>query len=227
MYFYCNPETLKLLKHKRRIFYTLAILLLVAIITIFICDGIIDNVSRGKIYSEVQAIPENNVGLLLGTGKLLSNGYENLYYRYRINAAAELLKAGKIKYLVISGDNSRKGYDEPNDMRSDLIAAGVDSAVIFLDYAGFRTFDSIVRLREIFGQTKVTIISQQFHNQRAIYIASREGIDAIGFNARDVGNKFGWRTRLREKLARVKVFVDMVTGKTPKFLGEKVLIPAS
>ena len=167
------------------------------------------------------------MGLLLGTGKLLSNGYENLYYRYRINAAADLWKAGKIKYLVISGDNSRKGYDEPSDMRADLMLLGVDSAAIYLDYAGFRTFDSIVRLREIFGQTKVTIISQLFHNQRAIYIAKREGIEAIGFNARDVSQKIGWRVKFREKLARVKVFVDFVTGKKPKFLGEKVLIPAS
>jgi SanA protein len=218
---------LKLFKKTRRIFYLLAILLVVAIITVFICDRVIDNASDGRLYSDVQQVPENKVGMLLGTVKLLANGYENLYYRYRIAAAADLLKAGKIKYLVISGDNSREGYDEPSDMRADLIAAGVDSTVIFLDYAGFRTFDSIVRLREIFGQAKVTIISQQFHNQRAIYIAKREGIDAIGFNARDVGKKFGWRVQFREKLARVKVFVDMVTGKKPKFLGEKVLIPAS
>ena len=218
---------MKLLNNKRRIFYTLAILFIITIITVFICDRVIDNASDGRLYSDVQAIPENNVGLLLGTGKLLSNGYENLYYRYRINAAADLWKAGKIKYLVISGDNSRKAYDEPSDMRADLMLLGVDSAAIYLDYAGFRTFDSIVRLREIFGQTKVTIISQLFHNQRAIYIAKREGIEAIGFNARDVSQKIGWRVKFREKLARVKVFVDFVTGKKPKFLGEKVLIPVS
>ena len=218
---------MKLLNNKRRIFYTLAILFIITIITVFICDRVIDNASDGRLYSDVQAIPENNVGLLLGTGKLLSNGYENLYYRYRINAAADLWKAGKIKYLVISGDNSRKGYDEPSDMRADLMLLGVDSTAIYLDYAGFRTFDSIVRLREIFGQTKVTIISQLFHNQRAIYIAKREGIEAIGFNARDVSQKIGWRVKFREKLARVKVFVDFVTGKKPKFLGEKVLIPVS
>ena len=218
---------MKLLNNKRRIFYTLAILFIITIITVFICDRVIDNASDGRLYSDVQAIPENNVGLLLGTGKLLSNGYENLYYRYRINAAADLWKAGKIKYLVISGDNSRKGYDEPSDMRADLMLLGVDSTAIYLDYAGFRTFDSIVRLREIFGQTKVTIISQLFHNQGAIYIAKREGIEAIGFNARDVSQKIGWRVKFREKLARVKVFVDFVTGKKPKFLGEKVLIPVS
>jgi SanA protein len=216
---------LKLLKHKRKLIILLAALLVAAAITIFTCDRIIENASSKKIYSDVQAIPFNNVGLLLGTGKYLSSGYENAYYRYRINAAAALLKSGKIKYLVISGDNSRKEYDEPSDMRADLIAAGIDSTVIYLDYAGFRTFDSIVRLKKIFGQDRVTIISQPFHNQRAIYIAKKEGINAVGFNAQDVGKNYGFRVQVREKLARVKVFVDMLTGKEPKFLGEKITIP--
>lgn len=217
---------MQLLKHKRKILLTLGALIIVAVIVIFTCDRIIENATAEKIYSDVNDIPFNNVGLLLGTGKYLKSGYENAYYRHRINAAATLIKSGKIKYLVISGDNSRKEYDEPNDMRSDLMAAGVDSTLIYLDYAGFRTFDSIVRLREIFGQDKVTIISQPFHNQRAIYIASQEGINAIGFNAQDVNNRYGFKVQVREKLARVKVFVDMVIGTKPKFLGEKVVIPS-
>jgi SanA protein len=217
---------LKLLKHKRKLLLGFVILIIAGAIAIFTCDRIIENASSEKIYSDVQAIPYNHVGLLLGTGKLLSNGYENHYYRYRINAAVQLLKSGKIKYLVISGDNSRKEYDEPSDMRADLIAAGIDSSVIYLDYAGFRTFDSIVRLKKIFGQEKVTIISQKFHNQRAIYIAKKEGINAVGYNAQDVGSNYGFRVQVREKLARVKVFVDMFTGKEPKFLGQQISIPS-
>lgn len=217
---------MKLRQPKRKYILLFAALIIAVIITIFICDRVIENASSGKIYTDVQSIPHNNVGLLLGTAKFLSSGYENAYYRYRINAAVELLKSGKIKYLVISGDNSRKEYDEPGDMRADLMAAGIDSTVIYLDYAGFRTFDSIVRLKEIFGQNKVTVISQLFHNQRAIYIAKKEGIDAIGFNARDVSANYGFKVQLREKLARVKVFVDMLTGKEPKFLGEKIIIPS-
>jgi SanA protein len=107
-------------------------------------------------------------------------------------------------------------------MREDLIAAGVDSTHIYRDYAGFRTFDSMVRAREIFGQDSVTVISQPFHNERALYIAQREGISAISFNARDVGKRFGFKTQLRERFARVKVFVDYAFGKKPRFLGEKV-----
>lgn len=214
------------IKLKRKHLFILIALVVAVVITVFTCDRIIENATADRIYSDVTTIPANNVGLLLGTGKFLSSGYENAYYRHRINAATALLKSGKIKYLVISGDNSRKEYDEPSDMRADLIAAGIDSTVIYLDYAGFRTFDSIVRLKKIFGQNKVTIISQLFHNQRAIYIAKKEGIDAIGFNARDVSANYGFRVQVREKLARVKVFVDMLTGKEPKFLGEKINIPS-
>ena len=102
---------------------------------------------------------------------------------------------------------------------------GIDSSLIYCDYAGFRTFDSMVRLKEIFGQSAATIISQPFHNERAIYIAAREGIAAIGFNAHDVDSQSGLRTQIREKFARTKVFIDYLTGKQPRFLGEKILLP--
>lgn len=214
------------MRKKRIIWYSILAVVPVCLITVFTCNYIIDNTAKGKLYTDAGSIPYNKVGLLLGTSKKLSSGYPNLYYTYRIDATVRLLKEGKIKYLVISGDNGRKEYSEPEDMRADLIAAGIDSSVIFLDYAGFRTFDSIVRLREIFNQDSVTIISQQFHNERALYMARREGITAVAFNATDVNAKYGFRVQLREKLARVKVFVDYWFGKKPKFLGEKVIIPA-
>ena len=150
----------------------------------------------------------------------------NLFYKYRIDATVSLMNAGKIKYVVVSGDNHIEEYNEPEMMKADLMAQGIDSTKIFLDYAGFRTFDSMVRLREIFGQKSVTVISQAFHNERAIYIGSREGIASIGYNAKDVGKSFGLRVQLREKLARVKVFVDYLFGTDPHFLGPKIEIPA-
>ena len=206
--------------------YSLLALVPICLITLFLCNRIIINTAKGKLYTDTKLIPYNKVGLLLGTSKYINAGYPNYYYTYRIEAATRLLKEGKIKYLVISGDNGRKEYNEPEDMRADLMAAGIDSSVIFLDYAGFRTFDSIVRLKAIFGQDSVTIISQPFHNERAIYLATKEGIHAIGFNAADVGVKSGFLVQLREKLARVKVFVDYFIGQKPKFLGSKVIIPA-
>ena len=182
--------------------------------------------ASGNIYEDVAQVPYHKVGLLLGTAKFDRQQHPNPYYVYRIEAAIRLIKNGKIKYLIISGDHSRLTYDEPGDMRADLISAGIDSTIIFLDYAGFRTFDSMIRLKEIFGQTSVTIISQQFHNERAVYIAKRLGIRAVGFNAAAVRGNQGASTRFREKFARIKLFVDFWLGTGPKFLGKKISIPA-
>jgi SanA protein len=214
------------MRKRKLIWYSLFALIPVCLITVVTCNYIINSTAKGKLFTDAGTIPYNKVGLLLGTSKKLSSGYPNLYYNYRIEAATQLLKKGKIKYLVISGDNSRKEYSEPEDMRADLIAAGIDSTVIFLDYAGFRTFDSVVRLKKIFSQDSVTIISQQFHNERALYMARKEGITAIAFNAKDVSAQYGFTVQMREKFARVKVFVDYLFGKKPKFLGQKVIIPA-
>jgi SanA protein len=213
------------MKRKKIFLFSILGLLVGTLLVIVIANLSIERSARGKLYSDAGTIPYNKVGLLLGTSKMLANGYVNLYYRYRIEAAADLFRNQKIRYIIISGDNSRKEYNEPMDMRSDLMAAGVDSSRIYLDYAGFRTFDSMVRLKEIFDVDTVTVISQQFHNERAIFIGSKEGIAAIGFNARDVDASSGLKVAAREKLARVKVFVDYLFGKKPKFLGEKVRIP--
>lgn len=197
------------------------------LLVIIYCDKQIEISSNGRIYSDILNVPHNHVGLLLGTGKHLTSGSLNPYYKYRIDAASELINAGKVEYLIISGDNSRMDYNEPEMMRSDLIAAGIDSTLIFLDFAGFRTLDSIIRLKVIFSQDSVTVISQEFNNQRALFIASKERIAAIGYNARDVSVKSGLRTQLREKLARVKAFADYLFGTKPKYLGPKVNIPVS
>nr|BFF40640.1 hypothetical protein BACY1_24450 [Tenacibaculum mesophilum] len=141
-----------------------------------------------------------------------------------MNAAVELYKAEKIDFILVSGDNGSEGYDEPTDFKNDLIESGIPESKIYLDYAGFRTLDSMVRVKEIFGQTSVTIISQQFHNERALYLANHFDIEAIGYNARGVSGKKAMKVQLREYLARVKVFVDILLNVNPKFLGEPVEI---
>ena len=203
----------------------LTALILSAVIAIIICEKIITNNSRGKLYTEINSIPFNKVGLLLGTSKYLKGGGLNPYYVFRIEATVKLIKGVKIKYVIISGDNGTKEYNEPKMMRNDLIKSGIDSSCIFLDYAGFRTFDSMVRLQEIFSQKSVTVISQQFHNERAIYTANRLGISAIGFNATDLTNSQGFKVQFREKFARVKVFLDFIFGNHPKYLGSRIAIP--
>lgn len=210
----------------RKLILVCALLFFLAAVSPFFCDAVIRNAAEGKLYDDVNQLPEKHTGLLLGTAKFLRDGQtENPYYRYRIQAAATLLKAGKIQYLVISGDNSRKTYSEPDDMRKDLMALGIDSNRLFLDYAGFRTFDSVVRLRAIFNQSDVCIISQKFHNERALYIAQLQGIEAVAYNAQDVGKAFGFKVMVREKFARVNVFTDYLLFTRPKFLGPPVSIP--
>ena len=123
---------------------------------------------------------------------------------------------------MISGDNSRTDYNEPQDMKNELVRLGTPAERIYLDYAGFRTYDSVIRLSAIFGQEHFTVISQEFHNQRAVYIAKTLGLDVVGFNAAPVD---GINIRIREKFARVKVFLDFLIDKKPKFLGERISIP--
>lgn len=209
---------------KRKLLRIIIVIALLCTITIIICNRKIKRFADSKTYTEVTAIPHNDVGLLLGTSPKLKNGNNNLYFDYRILAAAELYKARKIRYILISGDNRKKDYNEPEEMKKALIQKGVPESAIYLDYAGFRTLDSVVRAKEVFGQSRITIISQRFHNERAIYLAEQNGIDAIGYNAQDVNTYAGIKTNARELLARVKMFIDLAIDKQPHFLGEKIVI---
>ena len=197
------------------------------LLLILFCNWKIELTCKTSLYSNLKQVPANKVGLVLGTSKWLRDGRPNLYFKYRIQAAYALYKAGKIKYILVSGDNGFESYNEPREMHNALVKLGVPSEAIVLDYAGFRTLDSVVRCKKVFGQQNVTIISQPFHNKRALYIASNYGMKAIGFNARDVNLYTGFKTQLREKLARVKVFIDLyLINKQPKFLGDKIEIGA-
>lgn len=199
------------------------ILIVSCLVFVIICFSIVRNNAENRLYSDVENIPYNKVGLLLGTAPTTLSGTRNLYFDYRIDAAAALFKAGKIDYILVSGDNHSSDYDEPSCMRDSLMARGIPQDKIILDYAGFRTLDSVVRAKEIFGQESITIISQQFHNERALYLAKFYGIDAIGYDAKDViFRKNKLKIMCREFLARVKMFIDLYTGKQPKFLGEKI-----
>ncbi len=195
------------------------------LLALLACDWTIRLSARPHLHDSLADVPFNRVGLVLGTSDRARGGGSNLFFRHRIAAAAALYHAGKVEHLLVSGDNGTLNYNEPWRMRRALIAAGVDSARITLDFAGFRTLDSVVRAREVFGLSGFTVISQRFHNERAVFLARRKGIDAIGFNAADPPAWWGIRTWLRERLARVKVFIDLLTGTQPRFLGDPVSIP--
>ena len=191
---------------------------------VFWANFTIDSETEDNVTSEISKLPNEKVGLLLGTSKTLANGSPNPYFFNRIKAAAELYHSGKIQNIIVSGDNSRKNYNEPEDMKNELVKAGVPVEKIYEDFAGFRTLDSVVRAKEIFGQKSFIVISQQFHNERAVYLARKNGIEAFGYNAKDVNKYAGFKTNAREKLARAKVFWDFLFDVDPKFGGEKILI---
>lgn len=208
----------------KTIFKVLGTILFIILVVIIACNFTISNTTKGKTYFDTNTIPSNRVGLILGTSNRTTDGSSNPYYTYRINAAVALYKAKKIKFILISGDNGTIYYNEPDTIKKDLIKAGIPEQFIFLDYAGFRTLDSMVRAKFIFGLDKVTVISQKFHNERAIYIAQRKGLEAIGFNAQDLSTSEGMKVRLREYLARVKVFIDVLLNTQPKFYGNTIEI---
>lgn len=200
------------------------LLLIALILVIFVCNIIISSTAEGQTYSNTDTVPANRVGLVLGTSNRLTNGSPNPYYTYRIDATIALYKARKIEFVLVSGDNGSIYYNEPNTIKKDLINGGIPEHVIFLDYAGFRTLDSMFRAKFVFGLDKVTVISQKFHNERAIYIAKQKGLKAIGFNAQDISTSQGLKVQIREYLARVKVFIDMVLNTQPKFYGATIEI---
>jgi SanA protein len=210
-------------KWSKRLFLSVGIVVLFT----FMCDRWIISNTKKQVFNDIKLLPDNKVGLVLGTVKGASDGRRNLFFDYRIKAAVELFRAGKIKHIIVSGDNHVAGYDEPSDMRDALMAEGIPSSCITLDYAGFRTFDSVPRCKKVFGQSKFTIISQKFHNERALFIANKsEGIDAVAYNAQEVSFSFHPKTFIREYFARVKCVLDVYLLNTkPKFLGKPEVLP--
>jgi Uncharacterized membrane protein len=211
--------------YKKRIILSVIIIAIIIVFISTICHTIVKKSVSDKMYNNLAEIPYNKVGLLLGTAPITPQGEHNYYFDYRIDAATELYKAGKVSYILVSGDNHSEDYDEAGWMKEALIKQGVPDSAIVLDYAGFRTFDSVVRAKEIFGHNNLTIISQQFHSERAVYLAEHFGISAIAYNAKDVNilrKKIKMSTR--EPLARVKLYLDLITNKQPKYLGDKIQI---
>ncbi|MGK7958509.1 MAG: vancomycin high temperature exclusion protein [Crocosphaera sp.] len=209
----------------RRQFVTMSSILVVSFLLLVISvDWYINTQFNQSIYSDINQIPRKKIALVLGTSKYVNNSqktYYNAYYAYRIKAAAQLYQAGKVDGILVSGDNSTEFYDEPSHMTEDLIKMGVPAQYINQDYAGFRTLDSIVRAKEVFGLENYTIVSQKFHCQRALYIAQAKAQNPIAFSASDIQSVAGIKTRLREVFARFKAFLDCKILRTnPKFLGK-------
>lgn len=184
-------------------------LLFASLVFILLCNFWVVYCTKQYNYFSIQNLPSNDVALVLGTSRKTERGKENLFFKYRMEATARLFKEGKIKYIILSGNNDSEYYNEPLDMQRALLNLGIPENVMTLDYAGFRTFDSVVRCKEVFNQDNFTVISQNFHNARALYIARSEGINAISFAAQDVPDGYSIRTLIREYLARPKAVLDV------------------
>ena len=201
------------MKILKRIIIVVLLAPLFGMLIIAFCNMTIIQYSKGRVYNNVKEIPYKEVGLLLGTSPTTINGWTNIYYTYRIDAAVKLYKAKKICRILISGDGKDKSYDEPKFMRRELIKRGIPAHKITLDKKGLRTYDSVINAKETFGLSNFTVISQRFQNERAIYLAGHNDIDAIGFNAKDAPNQKGKsavKVRIREVFAKVKVFMDLI-----------------
>jgi len=178
-----------------------------------------------KVYDSLENIPNGKVGLVLGTTSKLRTGQDNPYFEERINSATELFMGEKIEHLLLSGDNNTVYYNEPVKMREALLEKGIPETAITLDYAGFRTLDSVVRCKEIFGQERITIVTQRFHSYRALFISSYYGIDAVAIAAQNTSFPASMRVTIRELIARPMAVIDLYILKTsPKFLGQKEYI---
>ncbi|RUM76939.1 MAG: vancomycin resistance protein [Sulfurovum sp.] len=198
------------------------ILFIVGVMILYSIDRYVVKMGN-MLYDSVEKIPSKDAALLLGTAKYVKRGKQNYFYMYRIRAAVALWKAGKIKAIVVSGDNGTRYYDEATAMYKDLVKAGIPAKYISKDYAGFRTLDSVIRAEAIFGLKDYIIISQKFHLERALFLAKVKGQKAIGFVAKDIpGTKAAYKMQLREYLARVKAFLDVyILNTQPKFYGKK------
>lgn len=207
----------------KKINFTIQLLISLTILSISSSLLFISISTNKNIYNEVEGLPYNRVGVIPGCNKYIATGVINSYYTERINAGVKLYNSGKIDYILVSGDNAHASYDEPREMMNSLIESGVPRNRIYADYAGFRTLDTIVRAKEVFQQERVTFISQNFHNQRGVFIGQSIDLNVVAYNAGVTSMKYGLKTEFREIFAKVKMLIDIyVIDKKPKFLGDKI-----
>lgn len=184
--------------------------------------------ARGRTFADPAAAPEAPAALVLGTSKTLANGRVNVHWRGRMDAAAALWKAGKVKHFLVSGDNRRHDYNEPRDMRDGLIERGVPPERITMDFAGLRTLDSVIRAREIFGLERVVIVSDDFHLPRALWLADRRGLEAAGFHGPPLPWSLSGKSRAREWLARLKAAgEEWILRRGARHYGERIPLPVT
>lgn len=205
---------MKKIKTKKIVLFA-GVCLLVVIGIIMTCHVLVVNNAKGRTYDNLADIPQREIGLLLGTSPITPQGGHNFYFDNRIKAAADLYHSGKIKKILASGGDysltEKHGCDEPTAMRDSLVAYGVPDTCIIEHWQGWRTINSIEAVRDLYDFDNITIISQKYHNERALYQADHLGITAIGYNAEPSPiRRNRIKNTIREYFARVKLFLDLI-----------------
>ncbi len=181
----------------------------------------------GHCSPKAEDCPGQSVGLVLGCSKYVARGRVNYYFQGRMDAAEALWKSGRARCLIVSGDNRHRSYNEPRDMKNELIRRGVPAERIVCDFAGLRTYDSVVRAQRVFGADKLVIVSQPGHAARAVATARRLGVAARGLAAPlgPLNRRSLLKQGCRERAARVAMLFDLLLGHDPKHLGEPIALP--
>lgn len=204
--------------------FVVGALALAVVLLAWLAERRLEQLADPYLVDDPAKLPEVDVGLVLGAAPIGPEGGPNRYFEYRLDAAAALWRAGKVKYLLVSGDNSRSDYDEPSAMRAGLIARGVPASAIYRDFAGVRTRDSMLRAKSVFGQQRLIVVSQGFHAARAIFLARGEGIEAWGLAARDVDRAYSIFTELRRYPSAVRAYLDVWLDTPPRHAGPSIAV---
>lgn len=219
------PQLFLKMAERRIIIGALLLLASLVVITALYATSRVDRAAQGRVLSDLSVLQPMRVALVLGCSPRLKDGRRNPFFESRMDAAATLLKSGKVERLLLSGDNHIVGYDEPTWMREALLSRGADPSALVLDYAGFSTFDSMVRARDVFGLNQFTIVTQERHAKRAVFLAEQLGLRTQAFAAQSIGGGFGVREKARELLARVRALLDTTLfPRRPGFLGPRIEI---
>lgn len=213
---------------RKRILLTALFSALALVLLLTVSEGITHLMARGHCHDDLQNCPENRVGLVLGCSKMVGR-WPNRFFTGRMDAAAELWHAGKLRCIIVSGDNRTRYYNEPRDMKEALVARGVPADVIVEDFAGLCTYDSVVRARHVFGAEGILIVSQPDHVRRAVAIARCKGMDAEGYGAPLELGTLSSRIRscVRERGARLAMLYDLLTHRSPTHMGQRIALPVS
>jgi SanA protein len=208
----------------KKIIKLILIILILGTISLFSIDAYVKNTGKKYLYQNItKYLPNKQTALILGA-KVYENGQMSDMLLDRVQTAIELHQQGKVEKILVSGDHGRENYDEVNAVKKYLLEQNIFAEDIFLDHAGFDTYDSIYRAKEVFQVDSLIIVTQKFHLPRALYIAQGLNIDAVGVAADKHIYISAKKSELREIPARFKAYLNIILKAQPKFLGETIPI---